>query len=190
MRICKIPSALLVLSCTAHCHSLMAQDFLRLPENSAVVSAVTAEGVQIYESKRNLSGGLQWSFKAPEAELKGPSGEILGKHGAGPSWTMNDGSSIVGNLPPLEDLVASKGIPWLLISVKSKTGSGILNQVDYVVRIAVDGGVSPGEPPKTDGETVRVRYRAIYLFLHKTEPSRSGSTETRPAPGRSQRNAG
>ncbi|MBV8588243.1 MAG: DUF3455 domain-containing protein [Verrucomicrobia bacterium] len=167
MRICKIKSALLVLSCAAYCHSSIAQDFLRLPENSAVVSAVTAEGVQIYESKRSPSGGFQWSFKAPEADLKSPSGEILGKHAAGPSWTMNDGSSIVGNLPPLEDLDASKGVPWLLVSVKTKSGSGILNRVDYVLRVAVEGGVSPAEPPQRDGETVSVRYRAIYLFLHK-----------------------
>ena len=167
MRICKITSALLALSGAVCCHSSVAQDFLRLPENSAVVSAVTAEGVQIYESKRSPSGGFQWSLKAPEAELKSPSGEIVGKHGAGPTWTMNDGSSIVGNLPPLEDSTASKGVPWLLLSVKSKSGSGILNQVDYVMRIAVDGGVSPVEPPQRDGETVRVRYRAIYLFLHK-----------------------
>ena len=80
---------------------------------------------------------------------------------------MNDGSSIVGNLPPLEALVASGGVPSLLVSVKSKSGSGILNQVDYVVRVAADGGVAPAEPPKTLGETIRVRYRAIYLFLHK-----------------------
>jgi hypothetical protein len=178
MRICKVTSALLALSCAVYCHSLLAQDFLRLPDNSAVVSAVTAEGVQIYESERNPSGGFQWSLKAPEADLKSPSGEILGKHGAGPSWTMNDGSSIVGNPPPVEELVASKSVPWLLLSVKSKSGSGILNRVDYVMRVAVDGGVSPAEPPKTDGETVRVRYHAIYLFLHKAERSRSGSTET------------
>ena len=122
---------------------------------------------QIYESKPNPPGGFQWSLKAPEADLKGLSGEMLGKHGAGPSWTMNDGSSIVGNLPPLEALGASKGVPWLLVSVKSKSGFGILNQVDYVVRVAADGGVAPAEPPKTGGETIRVRYRAIYLFLHK-----------------------
>ena len=68
-----------------------------------------------YESKPNPSGGFQWSLKAPEANLKGLSGEILGKHGAGPSWTMNDGSSIVGNIPPLKTLVASKGVHWLLV---------------------------------------------------------------------------
>ena len=175
MRIRQTTGTGLVLCSLLFCHSLMAQGFLPLPENSAIVLAAAGEGVQIYESKPNPSGGFQWSLKAPEADLKGLSGETLGKHGAGPSWTMNDGSSIVGNLPPLETSVASKGVPSLLVSVKSKSGSGVLNQVDYVVRVAADGGVVPAEPPKTGGETIRVRYRAIYLFLHKADRSRSRS---------------
>jgi hypothetical protein len=138
MRIRQTPSTVLMLSSLTFCHSLMAQGFLPLPENSAIVLAVAGDGVQIYESKSNPCGGFHWSLKAPEADLKGLSGEIVGKHGAGPSWTMNDGSSIVGNLPPLEALVTSKGVPWLLVSVKSKSGSGILNQVDYVMRVAAD----------------------------------------------------
>jgi hypothetical protein len=58
---------------------------IAVPENSAIVLAVAAEGVQIYESKPNPGGGFQWSLKAPEAQLKSASGEVLGKHGAGPS---------------------------------------------------------------------------------------------------------
>jgi hypothetical protein len=38
---------------------------ISLPENSAIVLVVAAEGVQIYESKRNPGGGFQWSLKAP-----------------------------------------------------------------------------------------------------------------------------
>jgi hypothetical protein len=106
-------------------------------------------------------------LKAPEAELKSSTGEILGKHGAGPSWTLNDGSSIVGNIPPLKNSPASAGIPWLLVAVKSKSGSGILNQVDYVMRVATEGGVAPVEPPKGEGETVKIKYHAVYLFLHR-----------------------
>ena len=82
MRVGQIPNTVLVLSSLIFCHSLVAQVFLPLPENSALVSAVAGEGVQIYESKPNPSGGFQWSLKAPEADLKGLSGEILGNHGA------------------------------------------------------------------------------------------------------------
>jgi hypothetical protein len=125
MRIRQTSSTVLVLSSLIFCHSLMAQGFLPLPENSAIVSAVAGEGVQIYESKPNPSGGFQWSLKAPEADLKGLSGEILGKHGAGPSWTMDDGSSIVGNLPPLETVVVALYLNrrlWPFTALNSWTG--------------------------------------------------------------------
>jgi Protein of unknown function (DUF3455) len=149
------------------CHSAFAEEFLPFPADSSIVLAATADGVQIYESKPNPSGGFQWSLKAPEAELKNVSGEILGKHGAGPSWTLNDGSSIVASLPPLKNLASSKSVPWLLLAVKSKSGSGILEKVDYVVRVATEGGAAPADPPQAEGQIVKVKYQAIYLFLHK-----------------------
>jgi hypothetical protein len=78
-------------------HSAFPEEFSGIaePENCAIVLAVVAEGVQIYESKANPAGGFQWSLKAPEAQLKSASGRVLGVHSAGPSWTLNDGSSIV-----------------------------------------------------------------------------------------------
>jgi Protein of unknown function (DUF3455) len=150
-------------------HLVFAQEFSGIsgPEQSAIVLAVTAEGAQIYESKPKADGGLQWSLKAPEAELKSAAGQVIGKHGAGPSWTFNDGSSIVGSLPPLKNVPVSGTIPWLLLAVKSKIGSGLLDQVDYVMRIATAGGAAPAEPPKAEGETTKVNYHAIYLFLKK-----------------------
>jgi hypothetical protein len=149
--------------------SAFAEDFsgIPVPENSAVVLAVASEGVQIYESKPNPSGGIQWSLKAPEAELKSASGEVLGKHTGGPSWTLNDGSGIVGSLPPLKNVAAPGSIPWLLLAVKSKSGSGTLDKVDYVMRVATEGGVAPTDVPRAEGVTVRVKYHAIYIFLRK-----------------------
>jgi hypothetical protein len=163
MRILKTPGAVLVLLLLWH--SARAEDLLPLPEKSVVLLAVVGEGVQIYESKSNPAGGFQWSLKAPEADLKSASGETLGKHGAGPRWTLNDGSSIVGSVPPLKSVPISNSVPWLLLSVKSKSGSGLLEKADYVMRVATDGGVAPTTPPKEENETARVKYHAIYLFL-------------------------
>jgi hypothetical protein len=150
-------------------HSAFSEEFSGIaePENCAIVLAVFAEGVQIYESKPNPAGGFQWSLKAPEAQLKSASGQVLGTHGAGPSWTLNDGSSIVGSVPPLKNVAAPESIPWLLIAAKSKTGSGTLDKVDYVLRGATEGGVAPTEPPKVEGATARVKYHAIYIFLRR-----------------------
>ena len=52
--------------------SAFAEEFsgIAVPENSVIVLAVAAEGVQIYESKPNSAGGFQWSLKVPQAELK------------------------------------------------------------------------------------------------------------------------
>src|SRR5258708_346153 len=149
--------------------SAFAEEFsgIAVPENSVIVLAVAAEGVQIYESKPNPAGGFHSSLKVPQAELKSMSGEVLGKHGAGPSWTLNDGSGIVGSLPPLKNVAAPGNIPWLLVAVKSKSGSGTLDKVDYVMRVATDGGIPPTDPPRAEGATVSVKYHAIYIFLLK-----------------------
>jgi Protein of unknown function (DUF3455) len=167
MRIHKSLVAIVALFGFALYQSASAEEFLPFPENSSIVLALAADGVQIYESKPNPAGGFQWSLKAPEAELKNAAGEILGKHGAGPSWTLNDSSSIVGTVPPLKNLAAPSGIPWLLVAVKARSGSGTLDKVDYVMRVATEGGVAPAEPPKTQDETAKAQYHAIYLFLHK-----------------------
>jgi Protein of unknown function (DUF3455) len=140
-----------------------------LPENSSIVLAAAAEGVQIYETKRNAAGAYEWALKAPEAELKSLTGEVLGKHYGGPTWSLNDGSQFVGSLPPVKAVSAPEAgnIPWLLVAPKSKSEAGILSKVDFAVRIATAGGVAPTEPPKSPTDTARVNYRAIYLFLHK-----------------------
>jgi hypothetical protein len=140
-----------------------------LPENTSIVLSVVAEGVQVYESKVNSAGAFEWTLKAPEAQLKSLSGEVLGKHYGGPTWSLNDGSQLVGNLPPLKTVIAPDGrnIPWLLVAAKTRSEAGFLSTVDYVARIATSGGFAPEVAPKGPADTARVEYRAIYLFLRK-----------------------
>lgn len=142
---------------------------LPLPESTSIVLAIEGEGVQIYQSRAKAAGEYEWVFKAPEAELKSFTGEILGKHFAGPTWSLSDGSQLVGSLPPLKTVSApnQQDIPWLLIAAKSKSGTGALSSAEYVLRIATTGGTPPHEPPKAATDTARVKYRAIYLFLQK-----------------------
>jgi hypothetical protein len=141
---------------------------IAFPQDAALVLALAADGVQIYEAKPSAAGGFQWALKAPEAELKNSSGETVGKHFGGPSWIANDGSQVVGALPPLSSSPAGTNIPWLVLAVKSKSGSGLLAKVDYVARISTEGGAAPVEAPKTGSDTVRIKYHAIYLFFQKT----------------------
>src|SRR5260370_14836661 len=159
----------LALILLAYQQSAIAEEFsgIAVPENSVIVLAVAAEGVQIYESKPNPAGGFQWSLKVPQAELKSTSGEVLGKHGAGPSWTLNDGSGIVGSLPPLKNVSAPGSIPWLLVAVKSKSGSGTLDKVDFLMPLATDRRPAPTQPPIAHTPPLRGKYHAIYIFLRK-----------------------
>lgn len=151
--------------------SVLAAEFqgLPLPENTRIVLAADAEGVQIYESRTNSAGSYEWVLKAPEAELKSLTGEVLGKHFEGPTWSLNDGSELMGSLPPLKAVSAPnrQDIAWLLIAAKSRNGAGILSSADYVLRIATAGGTPPREAPKSATDTARVKYRATYLFLQK-----------------------
>ena len=166
LRVC-----ILTVLCLGRCVTATATEFqgVPLPENTSIALAVFAEGVQIYESKLNSMGTLEWALKAPEAELKNAAGEVIGKHFGGPSWSLNDGSQVVGSLPPLKAVNApdGKNIPWLLVAAKSRSEAGWLSKIDFVLRIATSGGVAPAEAPKNQADTVRVNYRATYLFLRK-----------------------
>ena len=71
--------------------------------------------------------------------------------------------SMVGCLPQLKKVATPVSFPCFFVAVKSKSGSGTLDKVDYVMRVATDGGVAPTEPPRagapklvrTDLSTVR-----------------------------------
>jgi hypothetical protein len=127
------------------------------PKTPVIVLSVVAEGVQIYESKVKADGVYEWTLKAPEAQLKNLSGEVLGKHFGGPAWSLNDGSKLIGNLPPLETVISPDGrnIAWLLVAAKSRSEGGLLSTVDYVARIATSGGVAPEVAPKGPSDTAR-----------------------------------
>jgi Protein of unknown function (DUF3455) len=171
---CKRWTYVLSFLCFIICLRAPAADFqgVLLPENTSVVLAVIGEGAQIYESKSKASGVYEWALKAPEAELKSLSGEVIGKHFGGPTWALSDGSQVVGTVPPLKSQNSPEGrnIAWLLLAAKSRSDTGMLSKVDYVVRIATSGGVAPAEAPKSETDMARINYRAIYLFLRKQSP--------------------
>jgi hypothetical protein len=75
------------------------QTALAPPRVSELLFEVMADGVQIYtcEAKER---GLEWSFKAPQANLFDNQGRPTGTHFAGPTWKMDDGSAVVGEVMP------------------------------------------------------------------------------------------
>ena len=136
------------------------------PQGSAPLLEVRAEGVQIYicESKQ---AGFEWKYKMPEANLFDKQGRQIGIHIDGPSWKMDDGSEVAGEVVARAEAPEPGAIQWLLLRAKSHQGSGILSQATFIRRTDTRGG----EPPKTGcdasqlSQMARMRYSAIYQFF-------------------------
>src|SRR5215213_11659949 len=73
-----------------------------LPDAIAVPGGLTvmmahAVGAQIYECAADTAGRPGWRFREPIATLL-VDGRTIGRHFAGPSWQLTDGSLIVGKV--------------------------------------------------------------------------------------------
>src|SRR6201985_3324908 len=92
----------------------------------AIVLTVHAVGLQLYECKPGGDGNLAWSFVAPQATLTAD-GKVVGKHGAGPSWELLDGSGITAKSVANAPGATENDIPWLKLEVNARTGAGELH---------------------------------------------------------------
>ena len=121
---------------------------LRPAANEQVVLQVHAKGDQVYTCKAD---GVQfaWTLKAPDALLTDMSGKPFGKHFAGPSWEAKDGSRVTGKAAANVPSPNADSIPWLLVTVVSRSGEGLLARVTSIQRINTKGGKAPA-PPQSD----------------------------------------
>jgi hypothetical protein len=143
-------------------------DSLRAPSDQVVLLKANARGVQIYECKAAAggSGTFGWALKAPEATLLDERGEVIGKHYAGPTWEVRDGSRVVGEKVAQSDAPEAGAIPWLLLRVREAEGNGLLSGAKSVQRVATSGGKPPSDGCDAAHTTaeVRVPYTATYYF--------------------------
>src|SRR5271156_1129729 len=148
--------------------SVAAQDIpqqLQPPANEELLLQVHAKGDQVYICKSD-AGQFTWTLKAPDAQLFDKSGKPFGKHFAGPSWEANDGSRVVGKAVANSPSPDAASIPWLLVTVLSHDGSGVLSHVTTIQRLNTKGGKAPasGCDASHDGQEVRASYSADYRF--------------------------
>lgn len=133
-----------------------------------------ARGTQNYQCTPGYDGPPQWKLVAPEAELRATSGAtaaVAGTHGAGPSWTLTDGSGAIadasqGKRSPSKE---SGAVPWLLLPCKDNGLAGALQGVRFVQRIDTHGGTAPaaGCDQTTLGSETKVPYTATYVFYRQ-----------------------
>ena len=129
--------------------------------------AVPAKGVQIYACNKNDAGAFAWTFKGPEAELSDSAGKNIGKHYGGPTWEGSDGGKVVGAVKASAPAPGGNAIPWLLLDIKSRDGSGQFTQAAAILRVSTVGGQAPtaGCDAAHAGTEQRVPYTATYYFL-------------------------
>ena len=143
---------------------------LKVPATQVLSLETQAAGVQIYECKASKDDPtrFEWVFKAPEAELFDSAGKKIGKHYAGPTWESNDGSKVVGELKAKDNGPDPNAIPWLLLSAKSTSGSGVFSQTQSIQRLYTTGGKAPAEGcnKAQAGKEARVPYKAKYYFYN------------------------
>jgi hypothetical protein len=142
-----------------------AQQSIDPPEGARLVLEATGKGVQIYACQQT-SKGYRWKFVAPMATLFDARGQEIGRHFAGPTWTLRDGSAVVATVAAQVTSPDPHSIAWLLLKATSRHGPGVLSNVAFVRRIETEGGVAP--PQDCDAghapEQERVPYTARYLF--------------------------
>jgi hypothetical protein len=141
---------------------------LRPPADQVLAFEARATGVQIYEcsASQDQPARFEWVFKAPEAELADRTGRKIGKHYAGPTWESADGSAVVGEAKARNGGPDPSAIPWLLLSAKSNSGTGVFSQIKSIQRLQTVGGKAPAAPCSRDNaqEVARVPYKAGYYF--------------------------
>jgi hypothetical protein len=139
---------------------------LAVPETDAVVLQAHASGVQIYACQAGTDQKLSWVLKAPDAELFDSNGKSIGHHFAGPTWKHNDGSEVTGKAAAREDAPEPDAIPWLLVTVTSHSGTGVLSRVTTIQRIHTKGGQPPaaGCDDSHRGAESKSPYSADYYF--------------------------
>lgn len=145
------------------------------PKGNVRVATYFATGVQTYRAREvpGSPGQYEWVFVAPQAELFSVSNSQVGSHGAGPHWTISAADSIFGQpFSPARTAPSPdpESIDWLLLKAKAGTVlTGVFADVDYIQRIATQGGKPPLTPPGSASQTIDVKYKDVYRFTKSNE---------------------
>lgn len=144
----------------------------------SLIVTIHAEGAQVYECKPDPSGKLAWQFREPIATLIAD-GKTIGRHFAGPTWELDDGSAVAGKVVARAAGATAADIPLLKLSVTSQRDRGQLAAATTIQRINTRGGAAEG--PCDDAGAMRsVPYSADYAFYRKSK-STAGPSAIRSA---------
>lgn len=134
-----------------------------------LIVTVHAEGAQVYECKADPAGKLAWQFREPIATLL-VDGKTVGRHFAGPSWELDDGSAVVGKVVGRAAGASKADIPLLKLAASPQRDRGMLAGATTIQRLNTKGGTAEG-PCESMGSMLSVPYAADYAFYRKARAS-------------------
>jgi hypothetical protein len=133
-----------------------AKESIDVPPHSRLLLRAVGSGDQVYGC---VNGS--WALKAPDAKLLNQEGSVIGRHFAGPTWQLNDGSWIKGKAVAKQVAPDATAVPWLLL--ESVGGTGRLGAVRFIQRTGTHGGNAP-DGSCNQSAMRRVPYTATYSF--------------------------
>jgi Protein of unknown function (DUF3455) len=133
-----------------------AQASIDVPPHSRLLLRAVGRGDQVYGC---VNGS--WALKAPDATLLNQEGSVIGRHYAGPTWQLNDGSWVKGKAVAKKVAPDPTAVPWLLL--ESVGGTGRLAAVRFIQRTRTHGGNAP-EGNCSHNAMRRTFYSATYSF--------------------------
>jgi Protein of unknown function (DUF3455) len=134
----------------------MANESIDVPPHSRLLLRAVGRGDQVYGC---VNG--RWALKAPDAELLNQEGSVIGRHFAGPTWQLNDGSWVKGRAVAKQVAPDATAVPWLLL--ESVGGTGRLGTVRFIQRTGTHGGNVP-DGSCSQNAMRSVPYTATYSF--------------------------
>jgi hypothetical protein len=133
-----------------------AKESIDVPPHSRLLLRAVGSGDQVYAC---VNGN--WALKAPDAKLLNEEGSVIGRHFAGPTWQLDDGSRIKGKVVAKQVAPDATAVPWLLL--ESVGGTGRLGAVRFIQRTGTHGGNAP-DGSCSQSAMRRVPYTATYSF--------------------------
>ena len=143
-------------------------DAVKVPAGHVVAMETVGAGNITYECRvrANAPGEHEWAFVGPDATLTDRGGKQVGRYYGPPAtWESADGSRLTGT----QVAVAPNGsgnIPHQLVEGNPAMGTGAMQGVSYIQRVATMGGTAPAMPcaAASVGQKQVVKYQADYIF--------------------------
>jgi hypothetical protein len=133
-----------------------AKESIDVPPHSRLLLRAVGNGDQVYGC---VDG--HWALTAPDAKLLNQEGSVIGRHFAGPTWQLNDGSWVKGRAVAKQIAPDATAVPWLLL--ESAGGTGRWRAVRFIQRTETHGGNAP-DGSCSQSAMRRVPYTATYSF--------------------------